>query len=118
MAITKEMEDRVRAGRTGTSGMRNVEGGLFQRDQVPTQNMAMSKEMADRGGEGLASNNLGICHIHLGECAKAVAYKEAQRAWEQSSDLRPCRQSSAGYWSRPQPPRLGRSPRACCHVEC
>jgi len=38
--------------------------------------------MADRAGEGLASNNLRICHIHLGEHAKAVAYKEAQRAWE------------------------------------
>ena len=79
MAITTEMGDPVRAG---TSGLRNVAGGLIQRDQVPTQNLATSREMADRAGGGLASNNLRICHIHLGEYAKAVAYKEAQRAWE------------------------------------
>lgn len=50
LAITKEMGDRVWAGRTGTSGLRNVAGGLIQRDQVPTQNLAMAKEMADRVG--------------------------------------------------------------------
>jgi hypothetical protein len=38
------------------------------------QDMAIAKEVGDRAGKGRACANLGVCHMHLGEYVKAVAY--------------------------------------------
>jgi hypothetical protein len=47
----------------------------------------IAKEVGDRAGEGQANGNLGICHMHLNEYVKAVAYFEVQHVMATSLKL-------------------------------